>query len=201
MKLETCQLHSTVLAGLTRYAEYFATGTVPGPMDSARPNIVPDQAFPTALGSISVSAVHNGIWARLCGALGRQELVTDSRFVSNAARVNNREVLVPLLEETFKKKAAWQWEQILKAHGVPCALYLRDKPRSHLVHDHPQTQANQMIETIDTPWGPCRVSRAHWRFSRDTTSIPRPAPRLGEHQEEILRELGLTAAPTRASAA
>jgi crotonobetainyl-CoA:carnitine CoA-transferase CaiB-like acyl-CoA transferase len=201
MKLETSQLHTTILAGLTRYAEYFTTGTVPDPMGSSRPNIVPDQAFPTALGDISVSAVHNGIWARLCAALGRQELLTDTRFVTNTERVKNREVLIPLLEATFKKKAAWQWEQILKIHGVPCALYLRDKPRSHFVTDHPQTQANQMIETIYTPWGPCRVSRAHWRFSRDETSIPRPAPQLGEHQKEILRELGLTEVPTRASAA
>jgi crotonobetainyl-CoA:carnitine CoA-transferase CaiB-like acyl-CoA transferase len=69
------------------------------------------------------------------------------------------------------------------------------------VHDHPQTQENRMIETIHTPWGPCRVSQAHWRFSRDTTSIPRPAPQLGEHQEEILRELGRQALPGRASAA
>jgi crotonobetainyl-CoA:carnitine CoA-transferase CaiB-like acyl-CoA transferase len=199
MKLETSQLHATVLAGLTRYAEYFATGTVPGPTGSTRPNIVPDQAFPTALGYLSVSAVHNGIWARLCEALGRRELIADPRFVTNTERVRNREVLIPLLAETFKKKAAWQWEQALKAHGIPCALYLRDKPCTHLVHDHPQTRANQMFETIDTPWGPCRVSRAHWRFSRDTTSIPRPAPKLGEHQEEILRELGLAEVQARAS--
>jgi crotonobetainyl-CoA:carnitine CoA-transferase CaiB-like acyl-CoA transferase len=201
MKIETSQLHGTILAGLTRYAEYFATDEVPGPAGSARPNIVPDQAFPTALGYLGVSAIHNGIWGRLCEAIGRQDLIVDSRFVNNRERVKNRAVLIPLLEETFKKKAAWQWERVLRARGVPCAVYLRDKPCTHLVHDHPQTQANHMIETIDTPWGPCRVSRAHWRFGRDTTSIPRPAPRLGEHQEEILRELGLTEVSSRTSAA
>src|SRR5207247_241931 len=113
------QIIPTSVAGLTRYTGYVTTGAVPGPLGSARPNIVPDQAFPTALGYLSVSAVHNGIWARLCAALGRQELSTDPRFVTNAERVKNREVLIPILEGIFKKKAAWQWEQVLKAHGVP----------------------------------------------------------------------------------
>jgi CoA:oxalate CoA-transferase len=201
MKLETSQLHSTILAGLTRYSEYLTTGTVPGPMGSSRPNIVPDQAFLTALGYISISAVHNGIWARLCEALGRPDLIQDPRFVTNTERVKNREELIPILAEIFSKKAAWQWEQTLKEHGVPCAQYRRDQPRSHLLKEHPQTQANRMVETLQTPWGPCSVSRAHWRFSRDTTSIPRPAPRLGEHQEEILQELGLTQTSSRKSAA
>ncbi len=192
MKIETSQLHSTILAGLTRYTEYFATGVAPRPMGSSRPYVVPDQAFPTALGYISVSAIHSGIWARLCQALGRQDLMQDPRFATPERRVQNRSELIPLLEETFRKKAAWQWEEILRKHRVPCALYLQDRPRSHLVKDHPQVRANRMVETIPTPWGPCHVSRAHWRFSRDTTSIPRPAPRLGEHQEEVLRELGQT---------
>ena len=140
MKIETSQLHATALAGLTRYAEYFSTENVPERMGSSRPNIVPDQAFPTALGEISVSVIHNGVWARLCEALGLPELITDTRFVTNTERVKNRETLIPLLEAIFKKKAAWQWEEILKAHGVPCAQYRRDKPRSHYVKEHPQTQ-------------------------------------------------------------
>ena len=201
MKIETSQLHATALAGLTRYAEYFSTGKVPERMGSSRPNIVPDQAFSTALGEISVSVIHNGMWARLCEALNLSQLIRDPRFVTNAERIKNRETLVALLEAHFKKKAAWQWEAVLKAHGVPCAQYRRDRPRSHYVKEHPQTQANRMIDTIKTPWGLCNVSRAQWRFSRDTTSITRPAPQLGEHQQEILHELGVTLDRSRVSAA
>lgn len=200
MKIETSQLHATALAGLTRYAEYFSTGAVPERMGSARPHIVPDQAFATGLGAISVSVIHNGVWARLCEALDLPELATDPRFVTNAARVTNRQVLIPLLEARFKNKAAWQWEQALTAHGVPCAQYRSDGPRTHAVKDHPQTRANRMMDTIETPWGACNVSRAQWRFSRDSTAIARPAPRLGEHQQEILQELGITDR-SRASAA
>ena len=169
---------------------------------SASEGTSPRNVYATSDGGwVAISASTQAMTERLFAAIGRDDLNADPKFKTNAERVKNREALIPLLEGIFKKKAAWQWEQVLKAHGVPCALYLRDKPRSHLVHDHPQTQANQMIETIRTPWGPCRVSRAHWRFSREVTSIPRPAPRLGEHQAEILRELGLTGVPARASAA
>ena len=75
--METSQLQSTVTGGFTRLTEYFASGESPKPMGSARPNIVPDQAFLTALGYISVSVVHNGIWGRLCQALDLPELADD----------------------------------------------------------------------------------------------------------------------------
>ena len=191
MYIETNQFHSTIMAGLTRYSEYFATGAAPGPMGSARPNIVPDQAFPTALGYISVSVLNNGIWARFCEALGLQELLKDTRFATNPERVKNREELIPILEAAFKKKAAWQWAQTLKKHRVPCGEYLQDKPESHLLMEHPQVRANHMTETIDTPWGPVNTNFAHWRFSKYTTSISRPAPMLDQHHDEILAELGL----------
>ena len=193
MSIETSQLRSTVTAGITRLAEYFTSsgtgGIAPGPLGSSRPNLVPDQAFETALGYISVSVVHNGIWARLCHALEMPELRTDPRFATNEDRLANRDGLIPILEAEFKKKAAYQWAEILRSHRVPCGEYLQDKPRSHLAMENPQVAANGMMQTIESPWGPVNVSAAHWRFSKNTTSIDRPAPMLDQHHDEILAEL------------
>jgi crotonobetainyl-CoA:carnitine CoA-transferase CaiB-like acyl-CoA transferase len=57
--------------------------------------------------------------------------------------------------------------------------------------DHPQVQANDMMATLETPWGPGNVSTGHWVFSKNSTCIPRPAPKLDEHRAEILAELDL----------
>ena len=187
----TNQFQSSVTAGLTRWAEFFTTGSSPAPMGSARPNIVPDQAFPTALGYISVSVVHEGLWPRFCQAIGMPELVENPRFVTNTDRIEHREELTLLLETIFKKQAAWQWLRAFQEHKVPSGAYLNDRPRTLIVKDHPQVQANGMMAVADTPWGPCNVSAGHWRFTANTTSIRRGAPAQGADQAEILAELGI----------
>ena len=187
--METSQLQSTVTGGFTRLAEYFASGESPKPMGSSRPNIVPDQAFPTALGYISVSVVHNGIWSRLCQALDMPELTDDPRFATNQDRVDNRGELIPILEDRLMKRAAWQWVETLRRHRVPCGEYKYDKPRSHLAMKHPQVAANHMMDTIESAWGPVNYSTGHWRFSRARTKVDRPAPVFNQHREEIVREL------------
>lgn len=199
MYIETNQFHSTVMAGLTRFAEYFATGVPPAPMGSARPNIVPDQAFGTALGYISVSVLNDRIWRRFCEALGLGDVATDRRFATNPARVAHRDELVPLLEDVFSKKAAWQWARTLREHRVPCGEFFQDRPETHLLMEHPQVIANHMADTIETPWGRMDTHFAHWRFSKSATSITRPAPMLDEHREEILAELGLAGSPAMAT--
>lgn len=192
MYIETNQFHSTIMAGLTRFSEYFATGVAPAPLGSARPNIVPDQAFPTALGYLSVSVLNDAIWSRFCAALGLQELAADPRFATNPARVAHREELIPVLQGVFAKKAAWQWARALREQRVPCGEYFQDKPETHLLMEHPQVIANQMAATIDTPWGKMNTHFAHWRFSKNATSLSRPTPMLDEHRREILAELGIT---------
>lgn len=189
MMLETNQFQSTITAGITRFAEYLDTGALSEPMGSARPNIAPDQAFPTGLGYISVSVVHDGIWARFCEALELPGLASDPRFATNQARVERRDELIPMLEAVFKKKAAYQWAQVLREHRVPCGEFFSDQPRSHIVMEHPQVKANDMMKTLETPWGPLNLHTGQWRFSKNTTSIDRPAPKMDQHREEILAEL------------
>lgn len=198
MYIEANQFHSTIMAGLTRFAEFFDTGVPPRPMGSARTNIVPDQAFPTALGYVSVSVLNDAIWRRFCDALGLEAVAGDPRYATNQARVEHRTELLPVLEDVFKNKAAWQWVELLKQHRVPCGEYFQDRPETHLLMAHPQVIANHMTDVLETPWGRMNTHFAHWRFEKNGTAIPRPAPMLGQHQQELAEELGL--APSTALA-
>src|SRR5437763_1034765 len=88
------------LAGLINVASnVLIAGGEPQRHGNAHPNIVPYQSFPTADGWIAIAAPNDGLYTRLCEALGAPELATDERFASNAVRVQNRETLVPMLEE------------------------------------------------------------------------------------------------------
>ena len=186
--VETSQFESSLAAGVTRIAEFIATGESPRPMGSARPNIVPDQAFETAMGWINVSVLHDGFWPKLCDALDRPDLVEDEQFQTNDARVNHRETLIPILAAEFQKRSAHDWLGRLRAHDVPCGQYYTEKPLSWELMDHPQVQANELMTTLDTQWGPLNSVQAHWKFSDYTCAIQRPPPALNEHRAEILED-------------
>lgn len=187
--MKTSQFQSTITAGFTRWAEFFVTGKAPQPLGSARANIVPDQAFETAFGYVSVSVLNNGIWARFCQAMESPELAADPRFGTNEKRIENREDLIPLLEEKFKRTSAWHWLKIFRQHGVPSGEYFEGRLRSHIALDHPQVRAINTMTTIDSPWGPLNTSNGYLRFSNTPTKINRPPPLLDEHRDEVLDEL------------
>ncbi len=191
MMLQTSQYQSVVTAGTTRLAEYLATGEAPRPAGSARPNIVPDQAFATADGFISVSVPHDGFWPRLCAAIERADLMGDRRFATNAARVANRDALIPMLEAIFIARPAAEWVERLRAAGVPVGELQRGRTLSASLLAHPQAQAEGVISVLDTPWGPMATSEPHWHFDKTQPRISRPSPAQGEHQREVLQELGI----------
>jgi crotonobetainyl-CoA:carnitine CoA-transferase CaiB-like acyl-CoA transferase len=92
MMIETAQLGSSIFAGITRFAEMFADGRAPRPMGSARPNIVPDQAFRTADGYIRVCVPSEKFWPLLRAVLNAPALAAE-RFATNDLRIAHREEL------------------------------------------------------------------------------------------------------------
>ncbi len=189
MMIETSQFQSSLVAGTTRFAEYFATGQAPMPMGSARPNVVPDQAFATADGYINVSIPHEGFWSKLCEALGRPDLQTDPQFSTNAERITNRDVLVAGLAPIFRAQPTGYWLWQLRKHNVPCGQYFSDDLVSTILQQHPQVQANEMMALIDSQWGKMHSAAPHWRFSKTPAAITRPSPALDEHHQEIVAQV------------
>ncbi len=108
------------LAGLINVASnVLVAGGEPQRHGNAHPNIVPYQSFPTAEGWIAIAAPNDGLYQRLCEALGAPELAGDERFVTNSARVENRETLIPLIEQRLASKTAEEWLTALEEPGRP----------------------------------------------------------------------------------
>jgi len=191
MYVETNQGQSAIALATTRIAEYFATGVAPGPMGSARPNIVPDQAFATSDGYINLTVIHNGFWSKLCKAINRPDLVQDPRFSTNQLRVEHREELIPIIEAVFSSKSSAEWLYTLRKHDVPCGEYFQDRLLSHTLLNHEQVRANNILQTIDTPWGRMNSTKAHWQFSKTPAGTSRHAPMFDQHHDEILKDWGI----------
>lgn len=193
MMLQTSQFQSVITAGTTRLAEYFATGAAPRPLGSARPNIVPDQAFATADGYVTVTVPHDGFWPRLCAAIERPDLAGEPRFATNAARVEHRDDLIPFLTRVFALRPTAEWIARLREAGVPAGELQHGPTLSASLLAHPQVQARQLLSVIETPWGAMATAEPQWRFDKTLARITRPSPAQGEHQDEVLREIGIEA--------
>ncbi|MBI3858255.1 MAG: CoA transferase [Planctomycetes bacterium] len=154
-----------------------ATGISPERMGSRHPSIVPYQAYPTRDGYIVVAGGSQPIWERLCRAIGRPELLQDARFSDNSKRVENRVALEAHLEPVFRSKATADWLALLQARDIP-ATPVNDVAAGLAL---PPLRERGMTGAgiVGSPLAPGRTHR--------------PAPRLGEHSDEILRELGYDA--------
>ena len=138
-------------------------------------------------GYITAGAVSDAEWSGMCRALKREDLLEDERFSTSAARVSNAGERKQLTGEEISK---WDSEEILtrfKEEGVPCAPLLN---RMDLM-EHEQVLANESIWINDYEgFGEVRQARPAARFGETPSEIVRPAPKLGEHGQEILTELG-----------
>ncbi|MFN3238760.1 MAG: CaiB/BaiF CoA transferase family protein [Pseudomonadales bacterium] len=149
-----------------------------------------DLIYETKTSYISVSAMSNKQWEALCPALNHPEWLEDERFKTPALRDKNANERLQMTQEALLEKSAEEWLEILEEAGVPCAPVLK---RKEVIH-HPVVQANELIQEIDHPVaGKIRQTRPAARFSKTAIATPRGAPLLGEHNHELLSEIGFSA--------
>ncbi len=128
-------------------------------------------------------------WPKLCRAMEMEELLNDERFNSIEARGNNAQTLVGILDEKFAAKTRGEWFEILGREG--CIFTPVQTPTE--VACDPQAMANNYFISVDHPdWGPIKMTGFPWDFSDTPSSWRRKAPGFGEHNMEILEELGYT---------
>jgi formyl-CoA transferase len=165
---------------------YLVTGRPPGRAGNAHQNIVPYQVFAAADGHVIIAVGNDAQYARFCEIAGRPELATDARFASNADRVRNRTVLVPLLEEIVRARPVAFWIERLEAAGIPCG------PINSIAQALADPQIVARGLRIDLPHplaGHVPLVGNPIKMSATPPAYERPPPLLGEHTEEVLREL------------
>jgi formyl-CoA transferase len=166
---------------------YFATGKVPPKMGSAHPSIVPYQAFVASDGkSILLGGGNDRLFIALCEGLGVPELPKDPHYAGNESRVKNRTTLIPLLEKRFKEKTRDEWIVLLEAIGVPVApVYTIDE----IFADEQVRHRGMQIEMPHSELGMVKQIAPSIRMSETPCVVELPPPLLGEHTDEVLREI------------
>ena len=150
-----------------------------------------DLIYQTADGYITAAALTDRQWAGLARALDRPEWLEDERFKTPALRQKNIDARLQLTQDTLISRPSAETLESLTNAGVPCAPVLT---RSQVIR-HPQVQQLEIVvETEHPAAGRLRQSRPAARFSRTQAGIRHGAPGLGEHTEEVLAELGYSAA-------
>jgi len=161
-------------------------------MGNAHPNLAPYQPFATQDGAIVVAVGNQGQFQALCRALGRPELADDARFLTNAARVQNRALLAPALAPAFAAAPTDAWIAALEAAGVPCGpINTVDR-----VFSDPQAIARGLVVEQGRPdlEGSIRTVASPIRLSRTPAAYPVAPPALGQDSFAVLRDqLGLSA--------
>ena len=185
--IDTSLFEGALALSIWETAELWSTGRIPQPFGSAHRLTAPYQALETRDGYVNVGANNQRLWARLCNALGREDLIEDERFATNAGRMENLAELVEELEAATKEKDTDEWVEILLEAGFPAGPIYNYKE----VFEDPHTAAREMMVEMDHPVeGAVKGLGIPVKLSETPGEIRRAAPLLGEHTEETLAELG-----------
>jgi len=168
---------------------YLVTGESPALAGNAHPNIVPYQVFESADDPFVVAVGNDRQFATLCRAIGRDELAADGRFASNAARVGNRDTLVPILTDVLRRQPAAHWLDVFDKHGIPAA------PVNTIAQafGDPHVAATQTVTSQERA-GLCPVPsvRSPVRLRNHVPDAMNAPPALGDSTRRVLHEIGLT---------
>lgn len=179
-------------------AGFLNTGKVPQRQGNTHPSLAPYQTFETADGQMLLAVGNDGQFARFCEAAGQAGWAQDDRFRTNTLRVKHREVLIPLMQTVTRTRSTAQWITLLEDKAVPCGpinnmaqAFADEQVQARgLVVKQPVAQVNKAQEAIDN----IATVASPLRLQATPPVLRRAPPGLGEHTDEVLAELGLTAA-------
>lgn len=187
--LDTSMLDAALTAMGWVVSDHLIGGREPAPMANENITSAPSGTFETGDGALNIAANKQEQYEVLCRVLGREELISDPRFAVREDRKRNREALRAELETSLKEKSAAEWDEILLETGVPAAPVV-SVPEA-LASE--QIAHRELVTTVESPaaaGGAMRVLGAPTRVDGARVAAGSRPPRLGEHTDAILRELG-----------
>jgi formyl-CoA transferase len=150
---------------------------------TAHESIVPYQVFATADRPIAIAVANQKLWKSFCKVVEREEWRDDPRFESNPKRVENREILLPLVAELMASKSCDEWMEILVEASIPCG------PVNNMeaLFNDPQIAHRDMVAEVEHPTiGTLRLTGIPVKYSATPGQVKLPPPLLGEHTDDIL---------------
>jgi len=168
-------------------ARFLMKGEVPPQVGNDHPTSMPTSAYHTSDGYINVAATGDGMWQRLCTAIGREDLLQRTEFASQEGRAQHRVALNAELNQALSVRTGAQWIDILNRAGVPCGP----------IYDIQQMFADSQVrhlgiaaEVTHPQLGPIKVLAQAAGLSRTPAAVVAPTPEVGQHTDEVLSELG-----------
>ncbi|MEO8537149.1 MAG: CaiB/BaiF CoA-transferase family protein [Betaproteobacteria bacterium] len=181
--VDACLFDSSVAMMSVMHMNYLIGGGLPERAGNAHQNIVPYQVFACSDGHVIVAVGNDGQFRRFCDIAGHPEWARDSRFDTNARRVRERGVLVPLIADVVRTRTQARWIDDLERAGVPCGPI----NRIDQVLADPQVQSRGMKVDVAHPLsGTVPQVRAPLRMSGTPLAVPAAPPLLGEHSRDVL---------------
>lgn len=167
---------------------YTVEGEIPGPLGARHPTITPFQAFRTKDGAIIIAAGNDGLFVKMCGALGLSGLASSPDYKSNALRQKHHKALEHSIESVLKGAPTAHWLEVLGKAGVPCG------PINNVAQaiDHPQVAArNMLVEVPDGSGGTLKLAGNPLKMSAFSDPTTRAAaPDLDADRADILSFVG-----------
>jgi CoA:oxalate CoA-transferase len=166
-------------------AEYFATGKPPARSGNNHAIVAPYGMFKAKNGAIAVAPSNETYAIRFLDAVGLGQLMEDDRFRTNADRMHNRVELLEIIDRETEKESVDHWIEVINGAGCPCGRVMGLDE----VFADPQVRATEMVLDVDHgESGMIRMTGFPVKMSKTPARIQRPAPQLGEHNNEILGE-------------
>jgi len=185
--VESALLDGQVAALSYHATGFMGTGVEPKRMGSGHPSLVPYQSFSASDGQFIIGCANQGLWERMCRAIGQDAMLDDPRYTTNTDRVEHRAECVGELSALFAQKTTAHWVDLIVEAGVPCG------PINTVadVVSNPQVLARNMIAEVDHPNIPnLKFPGSPLKLTDSPATIRRVPPMLGQHNEEILEEAG-----------
>ena len=188
-RIEGSLLETAVAFSSWTGAGYLTDGKEPTRLGSRHRQGAPYQRFATADGFLVLGASSQGLWDRLCQALGQPDWPKDPRFASNEGRVRHRDELERLIESVLTGQPTTHWIRLLDQAGIPCGPVNNYQQ----MFSDPQVRHREMVLERDHPeQGRVRLLRTPLRMSGAEVTVRRMAPHLGQHSREVLAQFGFS---------
>jgi crotonobetainyl-CoA:carnitine CoA-transferase CaiB-like acyl-CoA transferase len=180
-RIEVPLFEATLSWLANRGQEYLVSGEDTGRMGNAHPTIVPYQTFDASDKPVAVAVGNDTQFARLCKALGREDLAKHERYATNPARVANREELVEILQQEFSNRAADEWVEKIREAGVPVGPV---NALAEVFSDEHVLSSGILGELNHPAAGVLEMLASPVLIDGERPPIRRPPPTLGQHTEE-----------------